>query len=92
MRGEGRCIQRDAVGLDQVVTSWRPLVRSARKRLADQARARPLTPFDEVERSPNGSFAWTDPVEVIGIDIPIGHVPGGSRRADVEARRFGSEP
>lgn len=31
---------------------------------------------------------WAEPTEVIGIDIPIGHVPGGSRRADVEARRF----
>ena len=31
---------------------------------------------------------WAEPVETIGIDIPIGHVAGGLRRADVEARRF----
>lgn len=31
---------------------------------------------------------WAEPVRVIGIDIPIGHVRGGIRRADVEARRF----
>lgn len=31
---------------------------------------------------------WAEPVALIGIDIPIGHVPAGSRRADVEARRF----
>jgi predicted RNase H-like nuclease len=30
---------------------------------------------------------WAEPVDAIGVDIPIGHV-GGSRRADVEARRF----
>ncbi len=27
-------------------------------------------------------------MRVIGVDIPIGHVAGGVRRADVEARRF----
>jgi predicted RNase H-like nuclease len=31
---------------------------------------------------------WAEPVDAIGVDIPIGHVAGGSRRADVEARRF----
>lgn len=31
---------------------------------------------------------WAEPVGAIGVDIPIGHVPGGVRRADVEARRF----
>lgn len=31
---------------------------------------------------------WAEPVDAIGVDIPIGHVGGGSRRADVEARRF----
>lgn len=31
---------------------------------------------------------WAEPVAVIGVDIPIGHVAGGVRRADVEARRF----
>lgn len=31
---------------------------------------------------------WAEPVEVIGIDIPIGHVAGGLRRADVEVRHF----
>jgi len=29
-----------------------------------------------------------EPLDAIGIDIPIGHVVGGPRRADVEARRF----
>lgn len=29
-----------------------------------------------------------DPVNVIGVDIPIGLVPGGGRRADLEARVF----
>lgn len=29
-----------------------------------------------------------EPVDAIGVDIPIGHVAGGRRRADVEARRF----
>jgi predicted RNase H-like nuclease len=33
-------------------------------------------------------IGWAEPVEVIGVDIPIGHVAGRSRRADVEARRF----
>ncbi len=32
---------------------------------------------------------WAEPVAAIGVDIPIGTVPGGrARRADVEARRF----
>ena len=31
---------------------------------------------------------WAEPVAAIGVDIPIGHVHGGVRRADVEARRF----
>ena len=31
---------------------------------------------------------WAEPVGAIGIDIPIGHVPGGRREADVQARRF----
>jgi predicted RNase H-like nuclease len=31
---------------------------------------------------------WAEPVAVVGIDIPIGHLPGGARRADVDARRF----
>lgn len=31
---------------------------------------------------------WSEPVGVIGIDIPIGHVPGGVRRCDFEARAF----
>ena len=31
---------------------------------------------------------WAEPVAAIGVDIPIGHVRGGVRRADVEARRF----
>ena len=31
---------------------------------------------------------WAEPVRVIGVDIPIGHVSGGVRRADTEARRF----
>jgi predicted RNase H-like nuclease len=30
---------------------------------------------------------WAEPVDAIGVDIPIGHVAVGSRRADVEARR-----
>jgi predicted RNase H-like nuclease len=33
-------------------------------------------------------IGWAEPVDVVGVDIPIGHVPGGLRRADVEARRF----
>jgi predicted RNase H-like nuclease len=33
-------------------------------------------------------IGWAEPVDVIGIDIPVGDVPGGVRRADVEARRF----
>ncbi len=32
--------------------------------------------------------AWASDVAAIGIDIPIGAVGGGARRADVEARRF----
>jgi predicted RNase H-like nuclease len=33
--------------------------------------------------------AWAEPVDVVGIDIPIGHAADGGRRpADVEARRF----
>jgi predicted RNase H-like nuclease len=32
--------------------------------------------------------AWAEPVDVIGIDIPIGHAEGGSRAADREARAF----
>lgn len=31
---------------------------------------------------------WAEPVDAIGVDIPIGHVPGGVRQADVEARKF----
>lgn len=31
---------------------------------------------------------WAEPLDVVGIDIPIGHIVGGPRRADVEARRF----
>ena len=31
---------------------------------------------------------WAKPVEVIGVDIPIGHVPNRTRRADDEARHF----
>lgn len=31
---------------------------------------------------------WAEPVDVIGVDIPIGHVAGGRRRADLEARAF----
>lgn len=31
---------------------------------------------------------WAEPVDAIGIDIPIGHVAGGLRRGDVEARQF----
>jgi len=31
---------------------------------------------------------WAEPVGVIGVDIPIGHVGSGRRRADVEARGF----
>jgi predicted RNase H-like nuclease len=30
----------------------------------------------------------TEPVSVIGVDIPIGLVPGGGRLADIEARTF----
>jgi predicted RNase H-like nuclease len=33
-------------------------------------------------------IAWAEPVASIGVDIPIGSVAGGVRRADVEARRF----
>jgi predicted RNase H-like nuclease len=36
----------------------------------------------------NEILAWAEPVDVLGIDIPIGHVIGGIRRADAEARRF----
>jgi predicted RNase H-like nuclease len=32
--------------------------------------------------------AWAEPIDVIGIDIPIGHGPGPNRQADVEARQF----
>jgi predicted RNase H-like nuclease len=32
--------------------------------------------------------AWAEPVDVIGIDIPIGHTAEGVRQADVEARKF----
>jgi predicted RNase H-like nuclease len=32
--------------------------------------------------------AWAEPVAVVGVDIPIGHVDGGVRQCDVEARRF----
>ncbi|WP_373069632.1 DUF429 domain-containing protein [Gemmatimonas sp.] len=32
--------------------------------------------------------AWAEPVGAIGIDIPIGHVAVGRRRADTEARAF----
>lgn len=31
---------------------------------------------------------WAEPVAVIGVDIPIGHISTGRRRADVEARAF----
>ena len=31
---------------------------------------------------------WAEPVAAIGVDIPIGHVPAGRRRADIEARLF----
>ncbi len=31
---------------------------------------------------------WAEPVDAIGVDIPIGHIDGGRRRADVEARGF----
>lgn len=31
---------------------------------------------------------WGEPVTTIAVDIPIGNVPGGGRRADVDARRF----
>jgi predicted RNase H-like nuclease len=31
---------------------------------------------------------WAEPVDVVGIDIPIGHVASGRRLADEEARRF----
>lgn len=31
---------------------------------------------------------WAEPVDAIGVDIPIGHVVGGRRRADVDARGF----
>jgi len=33
-------------------------------------------------------IGWAGPVDAIGIDIPIGNVPGGRRLADAEARRF----
>jgi len=45
-----------------------------------QAPGRPGPGMDAVD--------WAEPVDVIGVDIPIGHVAGGSRRADVEARGF----
>lgn len=38
--------------------------------------------------TPREIINWAEPVEIIGVDIPIGNVPGGRRRADVEARRF----
>jgi len=31
---------------------------------------------------------WAEPVDAVGVDIPIGHVAGIRRQADVEARRF----
>jgi len=31
---------------------------------------------------------WAEPVAAVGVDIPIGSVPGGVRQADVAARRF----
>ncbi|CAN5519282.1 DUF429 domain-containing protein [soil metagenome] len=31
-------------------------------------------------------IAWAEPISVIAVDIPIGNVPGGGRRCDVEAR------
>ena len=35
-----------------------------------------------------GIIEWAEPVEAIGVDIPIGNVAGRSRRADLEARAF----
>ncbi len=35
-----------------------------------------------------GLIDWAEPVDVIGVDIPIGHAGSGSRKADDEARRF----
>ncbi len=32
--------------------------------------------------------AWAEPVDVVGVDIPIGDVPGGVRRAEAAARAF----
>lgn len=31
---------------------------------------------------------WAEPIAAIAVDIPIGNLPGGIRRADAEARRF----
>lgn len=33
-------------------------------------------------------IGWAEPVGVIGVDIPIGLVPGGGRLADLAARKF----
>lgn len=33
-------------------------------------------------------IAWAEPVAAVAVDIPIGNIPGGGRRADDEARRF----
>lgn len=33
-------------------------------------------------------IAWAEPIEVIGVDIPIGHGTAAGRRADVAARAF----
>ena len=122
------------LNLDKVVTPWRALVLSGRRRLADQARARtPASPAGPImasgeatRRRPSSTgrtgrvvgidaagkygwlgvvldgecfqaarlgtlrdvIEWAEPVDAIGVDIPIGHVAGGSRRADVEARGF----
>ena len=118
------------LNLDKVVTPWRALVRSGRRRLADQARAwsaaGPITLSGDAVRGAfltsgsgrvlgidaaakygwvgvvldDGSFDsarvgtlravidWAEPVDAIGVDIPIGHVANGSRRADTEARAF----
>lgn len=122
------------LNLDNAATPWRPLGRSGRRRLADQARtftpaasvgpitsreqtttSRPLAAAsagrvmgidaagrhgwvgvvldaDGFQGARLGSLReiidWAEPVDVIGVDIPIGHVAGGNRRADVEARRF----
>ncbi len=47
---------------------------------------------DGVEGARLGSLReivdWAEPVDAIGVDIPIGHAAGRRRRADVEARRF----